>query len=206
MRLPTLEVFSALHGDALSFGGTPLTPEERRIAFEIFRSSIDLDPVRVVEAPIANAPTTLGNFIRVRPGEPISRRTLIHELTHVWQFQTKGTEYISDSALHQAWAAITAGSRDAAYDVTIVPGQSIHDYQAEHQAMIVEGYYSDPAKRADSEYERMIEEVRRARPIPYSLILEEAAFGPGSRTRDALPPRFDDDRDRPMVPLIRLEF
>ena len=65
VRFPTLEVFSALHGGALSLGGRPLYVEERRDAAFIFGSSINLDKVRVVNAVVANAPTTLGNFIRI---------------------------------------------------------------------------------------------------------------------------------------------
>src|SRR5262245_39948344 len=93
-RTPTLESFSALHGNALSLGGRPLTRSEREDATFVFRASIDLDKVRVVHAVVANAPTTLGNFIRIPMNGSIDRRTLIHELTHVWQYQTKGTRYI----------------------------------------------------------------------------------------------------------------
>jgi hypothetical protein len=209
VRFPTLELFSALHGNALSLGGRPLTKSEREDATFVFQTSIDLDKVRVVHAVVANAPTTLGNFIRIPMDGSIDRTTLIHELTHVWQYQTKGTQYISDSLWHQVGATITTGSRNAAYVVTEADlrVRSIHNLPAEKQAVIVETFFADPGSRSDPNYQRFIEQVRRASPLPESLILEEAAFGPGGGRRDLF-----EDPTRPggsapgTVPIIRIEF
>lgn len=209
VRFPTLELFSALHGNALSLGGRPLFRDEREDALFVFRDSINLSQVRIVQAVVANAPTTLGNFIRVSMDGSIDRRTLIHELTHVWQYQTKGTQYISDSIWHQVGAAISSGSRNAAYNVTETDlrAGSIHDLPAEKQAVIVETYFADPSVRTDANYRRFIEQVRRAHPLPESLILEEAAFGPGGGRRDMF-----EDPSRPggsspgTVPILRIEF
>jgi hypothetical protein len=209
VRFPTLELYSALHGNALSFGGRPLSRAEREDALFVFQASIDPDKVRVVHAVVANAPTTLGNFIRIPMDGSIDRRTLIHELAHVWQYQTKGTQYISDSILHQVGAAIATGSRNAAYTVTEADlrARSIHDLPAEKQAVVVETFFADPGVRADPNYQRFIGQVRRATPLPESLILEEAAFGPGGGRRDLF-----EDPSRPggsapgTVPILRIEF
>ncbi|HYP26015.1 MAG TPA: hypothetical protein VE262_04785 [Blastocatellia bacterium] len=209
VRFPTLELFSALHGNALSLGGRPLFHEERRDAEFVFEHSIDLDKVRVVHAVVANAPTTLGNFIRIPMDGSIDRQTLIHELAHVWQYQTKGTQYISDSLWHQVGAAIGSGSRNAAYDVTEADlrARSIHDLPAEKQAVVIETFFADARARTDANYRRFIQEVRRASPLPESLILEEAAFGPGGGRRDLF-----EDPSRPggsapgTVPILRIEF
>jgi hypothetical protein len=209
VRFPTLELFSALHGDALSLGGRPLSRAELEDARFVFRESISLDKVRIVKAVVANAPTTLGNFIRIQMNGEISRQTLIHELAHVWQYQTKGTQYISDSLCHQVGATIATGSRNAAYDVSEedLRARSIHTLPAEKQAMIVETFFASSRARTDPAYQRFIEEVRRARPLPESLILEEAAFGPGAGRRDLF-----EDPSRPgntppgTVPFIRIEF
>ena len=139
----------------------------------------------------------------------IDRRTLIHELTHVWQYQTKGTRYISDSILHQVGAAIATGSRNAAYIVTAddLRARSIHDLPAEKQAVVVETFFADPSVRTNSDYQRFIGQVRRATPLPESLILEEAAFGSGGGLRDLL-----EDHSRPgesapgTIPILRIEF
>jgi len=206
VRFPTLEIFSALSGGALATRGTPLTSRETAIASSIFGSSIDLSAVRIVQTHVANAPTTLGNYIRVPPGYSMPDRILIHELAHIWQFQTRGTRYISDSVWHQTTAWLTRGGRGAAYNYTIVPGQSIDSYPAEHQASIVEDYFAYPHLRTDPEYQRLIAEVRAARPISLALRLEEAA---GILGRPEIPsptgelPRAEGGGG---VPLIRVEF
>jgi hypothetical protein len=209
LRLPTLELYSALNGAALAAPGLPLTQDERTEAQGIFGQSINLDLVRIVRTNIIAAPTTLGNNIRVPPDYSLSRRTLIHELTHVWQYQTKGTAYISDSLLHQAVASVTSGDRNAAYTYTVEPGKSIHAYTAEQQAMIVEDYYSQTALRTNAEYVRMIRQVQSARPISTSLILEEAAYGPAmgtERQRAFFDPNPTRSEGGGNVPLFRIEF
>lgn len=204
LRLPTLELFAARSGGAFASSGRPLLSDEVRDARAVFGDSIQLDAVRIVDSSVAAAPTTLGNFIRIPPQASLTRRVLIHELAHVWQFQTKGTQYISDSLWHQTKAILETGDRGAAYTVTIVPGQSIHRYTAEQQAMIIEHYFARPGLRTDPEYSRMIGEVRRARPLPPSQIEEEAAFGSGDPFRWPEPDRAG--RPLRVIPIFRLEF
>jgi len=192
-----------------AFGrGRSLNDAERREAREIFGNSLDLDPVRIVTTRLAAAPTTLGDYIRASGS--MSTATLIHELTHVWQYQHGGAAYISDSICHQvaAWAA--TGSRNAAYDLTDVvrPGKSFSEYTAEQQAMIVETYYDEPDKRTDPVYQALIDQVRRRSPAPPAerqrLIYEEGLFGPtNDLRRDVLP---DERRPLPIMPLIRIDF
>lgn len=83
----------------------------------------------------------------------------MHEATHVWQYQTQGTAYISDSVAAQTF------DKDA-YEVSIVPGRRFLDYTAEQQAELVRSYYMDwPAGRAsNSDMLRMIDEIRKERP------------------------------------------
>ncbi len=208
-RFPTLELYSALHGDSLSLGGRPLGPNERNEAESIFESSIDLDKVRIVRAVVANAPTTLGNYIRVPMNGVVDYQTLIHELTHIWQYQTMGTRYISDSMCHQIAARFSSGSRDGAYVVTEedLRARSLVTLPAEKQAVIVEQYYAYPALRSDPNYCRFIEQVRRARPLPESLVMEEAAFGPGAGQHKLLDdPTRNADGTPGVVSIFRLEF
>jgi hypothetical protein len=206
IRFPSVEVFAIRSGGAFGARELPLTPLEKKKAKDVFGASVDLDVVRIVITPFVNAPTTLGNYIRTAVGS-MPDSTLIHELTHIWQFQNKGTAYISDSSLHQIMATLSSGDRNAAYNVTIVPGKSFHDYQAEHQAMIVETYFADANARNNLDYQRMIEEVRKSRPLAASvrmkLILEEAAFGADAFTQRLLPPKEIGDAG---VPLLRIEF
>lgn len=166
---------AARHGGALASSERALTPEERALLTGVFGESIDLDAVRIVETRIANSPTTLGNTIRVRPGMDLDAVTLVHEAAHVWQFQTRGTAYVSDSAYHQGMALLKTGSRGAAYDVEIVPGQSIFDYTAEQQAMIIEYAFASAEWREHPEVARMLEEVRAERPLSWEAIVAEAS-------------------------------
>ncbi len=194
IRFPTLEVAALRSSGAFAVGHSPLTSAERADAASIFGSSIDLSRVRIVYSPVISAPTTLGNDIRVPPNYAIPRRVLIHELTHIWQFQTKGSAYISDSVFHQSSAVVssllTTGriDRGGAYRYQIVPGKSFHDYTAEQQASIVEDYFAYQSLRGDPDYVRLIDEVRAASPISVSLeFFEEQAAGLAPRGRE-LPP------------------
>lgn len=179
VRIPFVENLATQYGHILASSRRWLTQSEKNIGRLIFQSSIDLDAVQIVETGVVNAPTTLGNYIRVNPGYHMDDATLIHELTHVWQYQTQGNRYISDSLYHQTVATIRHGSRDAAYSVTIVPGQSFYRYSAEHQAVIAETYFSNIRKRNDPNYTRMIREVRSARPIlSRTYRYYESLYGP----------------------------
>jgi hypothetical protein len=204
IRLPTIEIFAFRGAAAFTIFNSPLTPAEKDLAREIFGESIDLEAVRILVSPIVNAPTTLGNCIRAGTSA-IPKSTLIHELTHIWQFQTKGISYISDSLLHQTAAWLSTGSRNAAYNPEIVSGKSIHNYTAEEQAVIVENYFANVVNRGSEEYQRMIDEVRSSRPLPEyvgrRIILEESAFGPSMSSSHLF-----EVRAAPEVPLIRIEF
>ena len=106
VRFPTLEGFALRSGRALSTFSRRLTIPERKAARKMFESSLELEPIRIIVSPATAAPFTLGNNIRSRSSN-LSKRVLIHELTHVWQFQTKGMKYVSDSVYHQAKAALS---------------------------------------------------------------------------------------------------
>ena len=207
LRLPVLETFAYQFGWAFGHGRA-LDDAERRQAREIFETSLDLDVVRIVTTRIAAAPTTLGDYVRASGS--MSTATLIHELTHVWQYQHGGAGYISDSLCQQVAAWASTGSRNAAYDLTDVirSGKRFSEYSAEQQAMIVETYFADPAKRNDPIFQALIDQVRQHPPIPaatrQTLIYQEGLFGP---TNDRLyDPTPNDRRLTPVMPLLRLEF
>lgn len=198
-RFPLLEMLAALHGDALARDGRALTAAEKDLLAGVFGEAVDLEAIRIVEARVANAPTTLGNTIRIRPGMIMEPETLVHETAHVWQFQTQGTLYVSDSALHQSLALMRTGSRAAAYDVTLVPGRPMRDYSAEQQAMIVENQFLHQAWRDHPEVRRLMEEVRRTRPVALDEILRDTFCGPSEPALDG--------EGRPMpVPLFRIDL
>ena len=181
LRSPSLEVGLVRGQGAFAIGSSPLSSTEAADALAVFESSIDLSRVRMVYSPLLSAPTTLGDTIRVPPGYTMPRRVLIHELAHVWQYQTKGSGYISDSAFHQV-AGMLAGSRHLAGNYTLEAGKSIHSYHAEQQAVIIDNYFTYPWLQSDPIMQKLISEVRASRPlIGGQVVFEETAAG--------LPPR-----------------
>lgn len=208
VRIPVIENLAMQYGDAFSRNPRPLTPEERKVAQPIFLESINYDVIRIVTTTVAAAPTTLGNHIRILPGYQIPNATLVHELTHIWQFQTKGNGYVSSSLVSQTCAVIATGDRNNAYEYKVIPGQSINRYNAEQQAMIVEDFFSKPLLQKDKEYIRLIGEVRSARPtLTDKDRYLESIYGnqyQNQRYFDPIPPL-----GRPAgetAPIVRIEF
>jgi len=208
VRIPVIENLALQYGDMFSRNARVLSPEERNIAEPVFMQSVNYDAVRIVTTTLAAAPTTLGNNIRILPGYRISNATLVHELTHIWQFQTKGTGYVSSSLVSQTCAIISGGDRNGAYDYNIAAGQSINRYNAEQQAMIVENYFSNLSLRTDPEYMRLIAEVRSARPNLTDLDrYQESLYGtqfPNAHFFDPVTGANDSRTDT--VTILRVEF
>jgi hypothetical protein len=146
IRSPVFEEAATQLSDiAGAAGGRTLTPSERALAQPVFGSSIDLDRVRLVALEVLEY-RTVGNNIYIPPRFTVSdaymAQTLIHELTHVWQYQHGGTHYISESLAAQIGAALSSGSRNAAYVYSIQAGQSFFDFSPEQQGSIVENYFA----------------------------------------------------------------
>ena len=165
LRLWPLEWFALALQDSFAESSRRLTGDELADASLVFGESLDPTPVRIVSTGVAYTPMALGNTIRIGLHGGIDRPTLIHELAHVWQYQTRGPSYISNSALHQTWSAMRTGSTLAAYEVTDedLAATSIHDLPAEKQAMIVETWFSSESARRDPRHCRFVEEVRWSR-------------------------------------------
>ncbi len=88
----------------------PLTPGEALLARSVFGEALDSDRVRIGRAPFGPFAVTLGRRI-LFPGappadfaaEPLAQRAwLVHELVHVWQFQTAALRTLG------SWAAVLA--------------------------------------------------------------------------------------------------
>jgi hypothetical protein len=226
VRLPTLEVFAARHGNALAMSSRPLTQRELELAQPIFGLALRYEAIRVVVTPIANTPVTMGNFVRVAPTKPganikqMDDETLIHELTHVWQYQNRGMSYLSNSLCHQVVGLITTGKRNAAYrlrQADVWRAGELGRLGAEQQATLVQYWFAgrnfDKAKedlaapsfpvRDEPIVDKMLEELRRARPLQPSHIENEAAYGAGAASqRHADPFR----TEPPPIPWLRIEF
>jgi hypothetical protein len=90
-------------------GERPLTADEHARLHQVFRGSVALYNVRVVDGfaglfSLNPRPFTLGNTIYMKHREPERyARTLVHECAHVWQNQNVGTRY----AIQALWGQYT---------------------------------------------------------------------------------------------------
>jgi hypothetical protein len=80
-----------------------LTERERALLKRVFRESVALYNVRIVDGfagiySVNPRPFTLGNTIYLKDHDSVSEpETLVHECTHVWQYQHWGSQYASDA-------------------------------------------------------------------------------------------------------------
>jgi hypothetical protein len=152
--------------DALAMSSTVsvrgLTTYEARQVEKMFGSSLDPNTVRFnftmgLQTSRAGA-LVMGNTINVDPSDrrwgfvpgttlpadPTSHGEynevlLAHEMTHVWSYQHRGSLYAVDSLTNQAAAISAGGDRNGAYGY--VPNRaSIHDFNEEQRAMVVQDY------------------------------------------------------------------
>jgi len=131
----------------LFFGTRVLTGDERSAAVSVFGSSVALDDVRVrTGGPLTwfGAGVTIGNVIsfpRGRyDGSARSLPWLMHELTHVWQYQHGGLGYIPRSVREQL-------TEKDAYLVHYEEGKTFMEYDIEEQAVIVSEYFASRTER-----------------------------------------------------------
>ena len=135
-----------------------LTTNEVNYAREIFGDSIDYSQIRITKDNIASvgATKTLGNTIHFQSTwgshsvfesdgttlTPAGRELLIHEMTHVWQYQNGDWRYATDSLWAQFIGFVIYSDRDAAYNwrEAYNAGLSWETWNPEQQAAAVEEY------------------------------------------------------------------
>jgi hypothetical protein len=130
-----------------------LTDSEIKIAKSVFGDSIHYEQVHITEGALLGlgADRTTGHTINTVHGFNVSdldnnastgAATLIHELTHVWQYEHYGPDYMFRSLGDQL-----DGGRDGAYDYGDDAGLKAHyndgiaSFGVEEQAHIVEDYF-----------------------------------------------------------------
>lgn len=202
--------------------GRALYQWELDILTDIYQTGVDTSRIRVVEAHVLNAPTTLGSQIRVPYGwsfQGDNRPVLVHETMHVWQFQNLGTSYITDSVYHNASGQIATGNRNVAYmNYQLQPNATITGFSAEEQATIVGDYYemtrlyqnatNPPAwvalRRPDlAIYERLIQQVRTSTPRSDQMIYQQSLMNQPQPGMDFT----SQDRQMPQVmPIFQVRF
>lgn len=135
----------------------PLTAEQKAMLRRVFRESVALWNVRVVRGRsgvfdrtiefegwfqiVENSrPFTLGNTIYLKNEDPVKNPgALVHECTHVWQYQHRGSRYASDALFAQA----IYGSQAAySWEDELARGASRwQDFNAEAEAQLLEDVF-----------------------------------------------------------------
>lgn len=140
-------------------GERALTSSEREMLKPVFRGSVALYNVRLVEGfaglfSVNSRPFTLGNTIYMKDYNPATNlETLVHECTHVWQFQNVGVRYATDAL----WAQATiAGQGEYVWEDEPARGNTRwEDFNREAQAALVEDIWqlgSGPATGSGAFY------------------------------------------------------
>lgn len=125
------------------YAARPLTPGEARLARSLFGERIDLDRVRIVRLRRGRFAFVIGSRIHFPPGPPADfcdapvqhQAWLMHELTHVWQFQTQPLRTLF------SWLGVLFGGgygRGLPGYRYALPLKPFHRYNLEQQARIVQ--------------------------------------------------------------------
>nr|WP_304503102.1 MULTISPECIES: DUF4157 domain-containing protein [Myxococcaceae] len=115
-----------------------MTERERTLLEGVFGSGVDLDRVRIKEGRVgvlgvSGRAFALGSTVYVPRGRgPLSPGLLVHELTHVWQYQHGGTRYLS-AAL---WAQFLGDGYD--WRKGLAEGRPWEALNPEQQAALLE--------------------------------------------------------------------
>lgn len=142
-----------------------LTPEETAIARSVFGNALDTSRIRLTDdSPAPPNAVAFPNHIRFPRGvlnEPANleyRAWLVHELTHVWQYQRGRTvpQLALDALAGDYDYGGVQGLRDAH-----AQGKRFGDFNHEEQGDILRHYYRDRERGDDiSAYEPFVNQVR----------------------------------------------
>ena len=154
-------------------GHRQLTEDERKDARRVFGWSIDLDRVKVAVASIpadvliwlnGSRPFTTMYVINFASWQKVTRGTLIHELTHVWQGVIDGPVYMVEALHSQVFGrGYSVTDEDLAY-----ADGNLANLEREQQAVVVERYwqgrYNKNKRWKWTKYEKLARQVYRSKP------------------------------------------
>jgi len=131
----------------------PMTEWEIRQARRVFGDALDYTKVEIQDGSIEGKlvsvggyARTVGNTIHFPSGGSKHMAFMVHELTHVWQYQKKGWTY----APKCLWAQVTGGysytsggkSKDDSLKDARSAGKTLTDFNLEQQGDILSDYYN----------------------------------------------------------------
>lgn len=129
--------------------GRALTADEKKTLDDVFGNALSTSIIRIREnATIiagAGCYRTTGNIINI-PDTTLPEHDLIHEAAHVWQHQNSIPFSYAASALSaMAWAQMTQGDWEKAYDYSHMLSTNWSEWNAEQQAHWIEDHRRLPA-------------------------------------------------------------
>ena len=129
--------------------GRALTADEKKTLDDVFGNALSTSIIRIREnATIiagAGCYRTTGNIINI-PDTSLPEKDLIHEASHVWQHQNSIPFSYAASALSaMAWAQMTKGDWEKAYDYSHMLSTNWSEWNAEQQAHWIEDHRRLPA-------------------------------------------------------------
>ena len=151
IQTPIDAVITTIGNPLLSIGAqsNPLTENQSKLADHIFKDSLNSDSVRIKRLPkwssglfskFAGA-LVIGNDIFVPNNSDINinKELLAHELTHVWQHQNSGTDYLSEALYAQK------RHKEEAYKIEqpLSQNKKFTDLNPEQQGRVLEHIVSD---------------------------------------------------------------
>ncbi|MBF2028325.1 MAG: S8 family serine peptidase [Oscillatoriales cyanobacterium C42_A2020_001] len=146
------EIYETI-ADFIKFNTRPLTNRELEVARSVFGNSINYNLVRVDDYAIIG-PSFSGraytsfhtiNAAKLKSDGTFDDGTLVHELTHVWQYEQDGAIYIPDAIHAQSTEGYEYGGL-AGLQYRRSLGQGLTSFNREQQGAILEDYYNDRLK------------------------------------------------------------
>lgn len=130
--------------DFIKFNSRPLNAEEKSAALSVFGSSIEYNLIRVDEAAVigpafSGRAYTSFHTINSWGREPVD--VMIHELTHVWQYEHAGAIYMPQAIHAQVWGEGYVYKGAAGLRKAQTEGKGFSSFNREQQAQIVQDFY-----------------------------------------------------------------
>jgi uncharacterized protein YcfJ len=186
-------------GDKLTEQSRSLTDDEKDFARDIFRDTVDYSKITITRDSVYSlgAPRTIGNTIYLKSdwghfdGDTLDlteagKTVLIHEMSHVWQYQNGGLAYIPSSLLSQLAGTLKGRGAKSAYywREAHAAGLPWHKWNAEQQAQAIEDYNGLLRKSKANDPTLTVEEVAELALLTgYMDNVWKRLGAPGSSTR-----------------------
>lgn len=130
--------------DFIKFNTRTLTSAEMAVASQVFGGSVNLNLVRVDERAVVGPAFTdreYASFHTINGWGGLTEDTLLHELTHVWQYGESGAIYMPQAIHAQLSVEKYVYGGAVGLQNAKAAGRGIRSFNREQQAQIVQDFY-----------------------------------------------------------------